>query len=190
MHSWEETERLSAPVIRDMTEGLLEDIIELERHMGVTVSEREWAKSRGESQVQDLSGLSDREAAIAVLAAAAALGHRSLEIVDSEPLIHSVICTLVGQKLLTKAVGSRLGLQLSRRADVKLDRIQRGAAEGGRKGAATRRQKSISPADVTRRAQAFGWPDKVPGLNKTLSRVFECSPDHIGRILRKATSDT
>ena len=63
------------------------------------------------------------------------------------------------------------------------------ASVGGIKGAKTRKDKAIRHEVVVEAAKKLGWPASTSGVNKRLARKFECSADHIGRILRKAKSD-
>ena len=175
--------------LRYTTEGLLDDVGELQRHLKVTSLEREWAQSRLQLQIATFSGLTRREAAVHLLETSAALALRCLAEVDSEPPVVLLFYLITGQGLLTKVLGNCLGLQLSMRADQKLELIKAGASTGGIKGAATRRLSAIDPTKVVRRARACGWPNPGKGLNKLLSREFDCSADHFGRILRAAKSD-
>jgi hypothetical protein len=68
-------------------------------------------------------------------------------------------------------------------------RTKERASVGGIKGARTRKETAIQTGNVVAAAERLGWPASTDGVNKRLSSKFNCSPDHIGRILRKAKSD-
>lgn len=70
----------------------------------------------------------------------------------------------------------------------KMVRVKDGGAEGGRKGAIRRRKDGISPDAVRNAAVAFGWPTGRADITKRLARKFDCTPDHISKILRKPIS--
>ena len=60
---------------------------------------------------------------------------------------------------------------------------------GGNRSTQIRRAKAIDPEEVRKQAMALGWPTKTAGVNKMVSKNWDCTPGHIGRILRNSLKD-
>ena len=175
-------------LLRMTLDGVLEDVTELSNYLQASADEFHSVRQRGDKFVGGAEALSHREQAILVLDLARRLAERCLAEIDSGEDAAVAVAALTAQGLMTMAAGKCLGLQLGRRADAALARIKSGAAEGGRKGAMTRRSASIDADSAIAAAKKLGWPAQTSGVNKRLSIKFDCTADHIGRILRKALS--
>lgn len=169
--------------------GVCDDADELSKYLGVTAAESDRAQGMLQVAVPELiaGNPSKREAAILFLTVARGVAQKAL--LEAAEVEAVVLAAGVAQGLITKSAGQCLGIQLGKHADSALARIREGGAEGGRKGARTRRLTAIRVEDVVAEARKLGWPKTTAGLNKRLSGKFGCDPAHIGRILRKAISD-
>lgn len=178
-------------LLKNTLESVCEDVAELAKYLNVTADEFQMIEARTEDFASGrIKPSSAREGAIVFMSLAQRVAEKCLSEIAGDEIEACTVGALLAQQMLTKAAGNCFGIQLGKRADLKLSRIRDGASIGGLKGAQTRRQSAIQPDAVIEAARKLGWPADTSGINKRLSIKFDCSPEHVGRILRKAKSDT
>jgi hypothetical protein len=65
----------------------------------------------------------------------------------------------------------------------------RRASSGGKKSAEERAKKGISKEAVVAAAKEYGWPNKTYGVQKKLSKTFNCDVSYIAKILAAAKKE-
>lgn len=65
------------------------------------------------------------------------------------------------------------------------DALSQFGKAGGTKSGEVRRKTAIDEAEVEKEARGLGWPQKTRGINKKLALKFGCTPEWIGRILKR-----